>query len=337
MSSPASPPAPGAAAPGLNAQQARLAALNRLKAKSKLTSQPSSSSAAASGGGASGSLRIAGGSGGAGYVNKQANVPTSARNMVQQQQEGDKQPQAPLRRDPGLGKYFEYDLSKLHNSRGGFLTEEDLEGDRIKSVVELAREKQREKKMMREGEEPAIIADRSPRCIECGTLEINHQFYKIFDVRVCKNCEKKFPEKYSLLTKTECKEDYLLTDPELKDEDLLPHLLRPNPHASTYSNMMLFLREQVEKVAWDKWGGEEGLDDEWKRREEFKKRKREEKFEQGLRDLRKRTRNNLYQRRQEAEHTHQYEDVDELIDEEGDKRVLQRCFGCGAEQEIEVL
>jgi hypothetical protein len=52
------------------------------------------------------------------------------------------------------GKYFEYDLSKLHNSRGGFLTEDDLEGDRIKSVVELAREKEREKKMMREGEEP---------------------------------------------------------------------------------------------------------------------------------------------------------------------------------------
>jgi len=90
-----------------------------------------------------------------------------------------------------------------------------------------------------------------------------------------------------------------LTDPELKDEDLLPHLLRPNPYASTYSNMMLFLRgqvsapsfdpvqlahDQVEKVAWDKWGGEEGLDKEWERREEFKKRKREEKFEQGLRE-----------------------------------------------------
>ena len=48
--------------------------------------------------------------------------------------------------------------------------------------------------------------------------------------------------------------------------------------------MMLFLREQVEKVAFEKWGGEEGLDNEWKRREEFKKRKREEKFEQGLRE-----------------------------------------------------
>jgi hypothetical protein len=41
---------------------------------------------------------------------------------------------------------------------------------------------------------------------------------------------------------------------------------------------------QVEKVAWEKWGGEEGLDKEYERREEFKKRKKEEKFEQGLRE-----------------------------------------------------
>jgi len=131
-------------------------------------------------------------------------------------------------------------------------------------------------------------------------------------------------------------QDYLLTDPELKDEELLPHLLRPNPHASTYSNMMLFLREQVEKVAFDKWGGEEGLDKEWERREQFKKRKREEKFEQGLRDLRKRTRNNLYQRRQEAAHVHHFEDVEAVEDEEGGTKALKRCFGCGAEQEVEV-
>jgi DNA-repair protein complementing XP-A cells len=80
------------------------------------------------------------------------------------------------------------------------------------------------------------------------------------------------------------RQDYLLTEPELKDTDLLPHLLKPNPHASTYSNMMLFLRSQVEEVAWKKWGGEEGLDKEWERREVFKKRKREEKFEKGLRE-----------------------------------------------------
>lgn len=47
--------------------------------------------------------------------------------------------------------------------------------------------------------------------------------------------------------------------------------------------MMLFMRKQVEAVAWNKWGGEEGLDKEYERRENYKKRKREEKFEQGLR------------------------------------------------------
>lgn len=103
-------------------------------------------------------------------------------------------------------------------------------------------------------------------------------------MRVCNKCKKGKPERYSLLTKTECKEDYFLTEPELKDVDLLPHLLKPNPHASTYSNMMLFLRFQVEEVAWKKWGGEEGLDAEFARREEMKKRKREAKFEAGLRE-----------------------------------------------------
>ena len=40
----------------------------------------------------------------------------------------------------------------------------------------------------------------------------------------------------------------------------------------------------------------------------------------------------MYQRRQEAEHVHAFEDVEG--DDEG--RGLQRCYGCGAEQEIEV-
>ena len=34
------------------------------------------------------------------------------------------------------------------------MTEDDLNGERIKSVVELARERERERRKMREGEEP---------------------------------------------------------------------------------------------------------------------------------------------------------------------------------------
>lgn len=177
--------------PDLTPQQARLAALNRLKAKQKLSNTSSTSNDASEG---------------PGYVNKSAPLPSSARNMVAEQQAAAEEPNAPLPRDSRLGKYFEYDLSKLHNSRGGFLTQEDEDGDRIKSVIELAREKQREKQLMREGEEPAIFPDSSPRCSECRSLEIDHQFLKVFDIRVCKSCKEKHPEKYSLLTKTECKE-----------------------------------------------------------------------------------------------------------------------------------
>lgn len=130
--------------PALTPAQSRLAALNRLKAKAKVTAAASASAAGPSN---------------HALVHKRAAVPSNARDMVAQQASADAtDANAPLPRDPKLGKYFEYDLSKLHNSRGGFLTAEDLEGDRIKTVVELAREKEREKQMMRDGQEPGKLA-----------------------------------------------------------------------------------------------------------------------------------------------------------------------------------
>lgn len=50
-----------------------------------------------------------------------------------------------LRRDPRLGKYFEYDLSKMVNSKGGFLVEDGMEIDEEKVRKEKEREKQRAK------------------------------------------------------------------------------------------------------------------------------------------------------------------------------------------------
>jgi DNA-repair protein complementing XP-A cells len=48
-----------------------------------------------------------------------------------------------LQRDARLGKYFDYDLSKMVNSKGGFLVEDDKEvGDDAK-VKERERERQR--------------------------------------------------------------------------------------------------------------------------------------------------------------------------------------------------
>jgi DNA-repair protein complementing XP-A cells len=56
--------------------------------------------------------------------------------------------------------------------------------------------------------------DRNPKCKECESLDIDQTYRKVFGCLVCHNCKNDKPEKYSLLTKTECKEDYLLTDRE---------------------------------------------------------------------------------------------------------------------------
>ncbi|KAG9314579.1 XPA protein C-terminus-domain-containing protein [Chiua virens] len=201
----------------------------------------------------------------------------------------------PLKRDSRLGSYFDYDLSKMVNSKGGFLVEDGKEVD-----ADLrARERERERERAMQNVEPAMYLDPSlnPRCKECNTLNIDYTFKKIFGYLVCNKCKDQCPEKYSLLTKTECKEDYLLTDAELRDRELLPHLLKANPHKSTFANMMLFLRCQVEEFAWKKWGSPEALDVEWQRRTEEKKKKKNKKFEDGLKELRKRTREGVWQRR----------------------------------------
>jgi DNA-repair protein complementing XP-A cells len=119
----------------------------------------------------------------------------------------------PLKRDSRLGKYFEYDLSKMVNSKGGFLVEDGKEVDEDSRAKERERERQRAKQNL----EPPMYLDPSlnPKCRECQSIDIDHTYKKIFGCLVCNKCKDEYPEKYSLLTKTECKEDYLLTDREL--------------------------------------------------------------------------------------------------------------------------
>lgn len=89
---------------------------------------------------------------------------------------------------------------------------------------------------------------------------------------------------------------------ELKDEELLPHLERPNPHHATWNNMMLFLRCQIEEYAFSpkKWGSPEALDAEFERREAEKKKRKEAQFKSKLQELKKRTRVEAYRRNRQA-------------------------------------
>ena len=49
----------------------------------------------------------------------------------------------PLKRDSRLGSYFEYDLSKMINSKGGFLVEDEKEADEKLRAIEKERERER--------------------------------------------------------------------------------------------------------------------------------------------------------------------------------------------------
>lgn len=62
----------------------------------------------------------------------------------------------------------------------------------------------------------SVLDDKSQQktCRECGSLEIDWKWEEMLHCCICHSCKDKFPEKYSLLTKTEAKEDYLLTDRE---------------------------------------------------------------------------------------------------------------------------
>ena len=120
---------------------------------------------------------------------------------------------------------------------------------------------------------------------------------------------------------------------ELRDEELMPHLLKANPHKSTFANMMLFLRCQVEDFAWKKWGSPEALDAEWERRVAEKKKKKNKKFEESLKELRRRTRETVWQQRKDAEHKHVFDAVEKDADGVG----KQICHTCGFTVEVEEL
>ncbi|KAF8468281.1 XPA protein C-terminus-domain-containing protein, partial [Kalaharituber pfeilii] len=215
-----------------------------------------------------------------------------------------------------LASYVEYDFSKMTDTKGGFLSTVDdplsimaidTTGKPDDMSIEAWADHLRRKKMRESKQgafEPHLSAlnrgtDKEKlqeKCYECGSWEIDWQFLEVFRCRVCHKCKEKMPEKYSLLTKTECKEDYLITDPELKDTTILPHLSKPNPHKSTWNDMQLFLRYQVEERAIAKWGSFEKLDEEFEKRQGEKKRKRDEKFRLKLKELKNRTRVETWKR-----------------------------------------
>ncbi|KAH3671648.1 hypothetical protein OGAPHI_000353 [Ogataea philodendri] len=233
--------------------------------------------------------------------------------------------------------YIEYDFSTMEDTFGGFLSEADRkEASENDKSLEQWQEEQKNRPLV----EPAPPLDQAnaPKCFECGSIDLNRNLYQVFGCRVCRSCEQKYPEKYSLLTKTECKEDYFLTEPELADEGLFKRIVKENPRSGTYSKMQLFLRFQIEEFAFKKWGSAENLDKEWLRREELRVKRRDKKFNQRLRDMRKKMRAEEFTRKIRGERGERHEhDWSKGVPSGEPGMVKRRCKDCGLEIEEIVM
>lgn len=228
--------------------------------------------------------------------------------------------------------YIEYDFSTMQDSKGGFL-EPEPDGE----VFDPYKDDEKNRKRVIYDEPPPTDPNNAPKCVECQSIDIDKIFQQTFNVNVCRNCKKEFPDKYSLLTKTECREDYLLTEPELADQELLARIEKANPHG--FSKMQLFLRLQIEEFAWKKWGGADKLDEEWERRETNKLKRKEKKYRQQLLEMRKKTRAEEFTRKMRnghnlgERHVHDWSAPLSL----GNNMIKKRCIDCGVEIEEVII
>jgi len=294
------------------------------------------------------------------YKNQEQYIPTTTVPATQSIQSRDATTISPTKTNkirPSVREkdYIEYNFATINNLNGGYINPQDKvynEGDpdyyggddshndkKLKTIQDWKNE-QRERRMLYENAPPPEHSSVAIKCIQCHTnIEMDPVLDDIFKLKVCKTCAKEHPEKYSLLTKTECKEDYFLTDPELNDIELFHRLEKPNPHSGTFARMQLFVRCEIETYAYKKWGGEEGLDNEWKRREEGKLKRKEKKYNDKIKEMRIKTRaqeytNRLRDKKYGKTHIHNFSDpIPNGKDEDGFTILKRRCIGCGLETE----
>ncbi|KAF7684674.1 DNA repair protein rad14 [Astathelohania contejeani] len=141
------------------------------------------------------------------------------------------------------------------------------------------------------------VEDHIEYCSHCKSNEIDNEFYTTFNLSVCYNCKW---DKHSLITKTECIKEYLLSKDEIKN---LKYLVRPNPHKGSWNNMNLYLKNEIENLAIDKYGTLEKIKELKNERKEMLIERKKRRFKKKVRDLKKRTRLKI---KNEERHIHEF-------------------------------
>lgn len=140
-------------------------------------------------------------------------------------------------------------------------------------------------------------------CDECGKDFFTSFLMEHYEEAVCDDC--KDPDKHACITKTACKEDYLLSDVDLfKRDPPLKFRALQNPHKKMYGEMKLFLSLQVERRALEVWGSEQNLEDEKEKRKLKQEMAKKKKYQKKFRELQKETRSSLYNIKKRGPHKH---------------------------------
>lgn len=137
-----------------------------------------------------------------------------------------------------------------------------------------------------------------------------------------------------LITKTNARDEFLLKDCDFdKREPPLRFINRKNPHKSTWAEMKLYLRFQVEARALEVYESLDKIQEQKDLREEKKELAKAKKYNKQLSELRKTVRSTLYDKTTKK-HEHEFGESTYNADTE---EYFHQCLKCEYSETYEEL
>lgn len=169
-------------------------------------------------------------------------------------------------------------------------------------------------------------------CTDCEEEFTDSFLFKNFGVSCCEKCQDE--EKAALITKTAAREEFLLKDCDFeKRQPPLRFISRKNPHKSTWAEMKLFLRCQVEARALEIFGSLDKIEEQKELREDKKELAKAKKYNKKLGELRKAVRSTLYDKTTKK---HEHEFGESTYNEETEE-YFHSCLKCEYSETYEEL
>ena len=197
---------------------------------------------------------------------------------------------------------------RIIDTEGGFLQEEDTSIKKSKTKFI---------------EEPApVIAGDMTLCQDCDKTFLDSYLLSKFNHPCCDSC-KDMDEKHVLITKTEARDLYLLSEVDItKREPLLNFIIKKNPRNKTWGDMKLYLQLQIEARALEVWGTPDALEEERKKRECKREVAKQKKYTKKMKLLRREVRSSLYTAKNTG-HVHTYGAEVQVDDDTWSKSCLE--------------